>query len=112
MSLSDRTQDQRQVLTSLMAHRNRVLADYRLVELREVYLEIFCSTILSSPLPDMVAEKPSWYSTRATWTIAKDIGSRTRMMALKVSSKQMRMLSGSTTMRAIRGSRDVSKEDE
>ena len=28
VSLSDLTQDQRQVLTSLMAHRNRVLADY------------------------------------------------------------------------------------
>eukprot|EP00439_Symbiodinium_sp_Y106_P069279 s2822_g11.t3 len=37
VSLSDLTQDQRQVLTSLMAHRNRVLADYRLNELREVY---------------------------------------------------------------------------
>ena len=32
VSLSDLTQDQRQVLTSLMAHRNRVLADYRLNE--------------------------------------------------------------------------------
>eukprot|EP00439_Symbiodinium_sp_Y106_P084927 s1332_g27.t1 len=36
VSLSDLTQDQRQVLTSLMAHRNRALADYRLNELREV----------------------------------------------------------------------------
>ena len=36
VSLSDLTQDQRQVLTSLMAP----LADYRLNELREVYLEI------------------------------------------------------------------------
>ena len=44
VSLSDLTQDQRQVLTSWMAHRNRVLADYRLNELREVYLEIFCTT--------------------------------------------------------------------
>ncbi|OLP96475.1 hypothetical protein AK812_SmicGene21275 [Symbiodinium microadriaticum] len=34
VSLSDLTQDQRQVLTSLMAHRNRVLADYRMNELR------------------------------------------------------------------------------
>ena len=48
VSLSDLTQDQGQVLTSLMTHRNRVLArsrvlaDYRLNELREVYLEIFC----------------------------------------------------------------------
>ena len=44
VSLRDLTQDQRQVLTSLMAHRNRVLADYRLAELREIYLEIFCTT--------------------------------------------------------------------
>ena len=44
LSLSDLIQDQRQVLTSWMAHRNRVLADYRLNELREVYLEIFCTT--------------------------------------------------------------------
>ncbi|OLP78291.1 hypothetical protein AK812_SmicGene41544 [Symbiodinium microadriaticum] len=35
VSVSDLTQDQRQALTSLMAHRNRVLADYRLNELRE-----------------------------------------------------------------------------
>ncbi|CAE7332441.1 Cpr [Symbiodinium sp. CCMP2456] len=40
VSLSDLTQDQRQVSTSLMAYRNRVLADYRLNELREAgYLE-------------------------------------------------------------------------
>eukprot|EP00439_Symbiodinium_sp_Y106_P038858 s3756_g4.t1 len=45
-------EDQRQVLTSLMAHRNRVLADYCLNELREVYLEIFCTTKTSvDPLP-------------------------------------------------------------
>ena len=44
VSLSDLTQDQRQVLTSLMTHRNHVLADYRLIELREVYLEVFWTT--------------------------------------------------------------------
>jgi len=44
VSLCDLMQDQRQVLTSLMARRNRVLADYRLNELREVYLEVFCTT--------------------------------------------------------------------
>ncbi|OLQ02455.1 hypothetical protein AK812_SmicGene14698 [Symbiodinium microadriaticum] len=51
VSLSGLTQDQRQVLTSLMAHRNRVLADYRLSELREVYLEIFCTTKTSVDNP-------------------------------------------------------------
>ncbi|CAE7943343.1 unnamed protein product, partial [Symbiodinium sp. KB8] len=45
VSLSDLTQDQRQVLTSLMAHTSRVLADWLFLnELREVYLEIFCAT--------------------------------------------------------------------
>ena len=34
-----------------MAHRNRVLADYRLHELREVYLEIFCTTKTSVDNP-------------------------------------------------------------
>ena len=51
VSLSGLTQDQRQVLTSLMAHRNRVLADCRLSELREVYLEIFCTTKISVDNP-------------------------------------------------------------
>ena len=46
VSLADLTQDQRQVLTSLMAHRNRPLADYRIQELREVYLyRSICSDI-------------------------------------------------------------------
>ena len=36
VSLADLTQDERQVLTSLVAHRNRPLADYRIQELREV----------------------------------------------------------------------------
>ena len=78
VSLSDLTQDQRQVLTSLMAHRNRVLADYRMNELREVYLEIFCTTRTSvdNPLslPQVtVAGKPSWLLKRATWTIKRAI---------------------------------------
>ncbi|CAE7449626.1 RE1 [Symbiodinium natans] len=44
VTLSDLTQDQRQVLTSLMAHKNRALTDYRVDELRTVYLEVFCTT--------------------------------------------------------------------
>ena len=64
VSLSDLTQDQRQVLTSLMAYRNRIPADYRMNELHEVYLEIFCTTktsvdILSSLPQVTVAGKPS-----------------------------------------------------
>ena len=87
VSLADLTQGQRQVLTSLMAHRNRPLADYRTQELREVYLEVFCTTRRGLPskilywLPqDMPAEKPSSSSTKATWTPMKDSGLRTKRM--------------------------------
>ena len=51
LSLADLTQDQRQVLTSLVVHRNRPLADYRIEELREVYLEVFCTTRTSVENP-------------------------------------------------------------
>ena len=115
VSLSDLTQDQRQVLTSLMAHRNRVLADYRMNELREVYLEIFCTTKTSvdnlSSLPQVtVAGKPSWLLKRATWTIKRAIGSRMKRMAQRVSLKQMKTPSGSMTRTTTRGFRDVFKE--
>ncbi|OLP89146.1 Kinesin-like protein Klp59C [Symbiodinium microadriaticum] len=66
VSLSDLTQDQRQVLTSLMAHRNRVLADYRLNELREVYLEIFCTTKTSVENPLLA---PSGHGGRKTFLV-------------------------------------------
>ena len=51
VSLVDLTQDQRQVLTSLIAHRDRPLADYRIEELREVYVEVFCTTRTSVENP-------------------------------------------------------------
>ena len=66
VSLSDLTQDQRQVLTSLMAHRNRVLADYGLGELREVYLEIFCTTKTSVDNPLLA---PSGHGGRKTFLV-------------------------------------------
>ena len=66
VSLSDLTQDHRQVLTSLMAHRNRVLADYRLRELREVYLEIFCTTKTSVDNP---LRAPSGHGGRKTFLV-------------------------------------------
>ena len=51
VSLTDLTQDQRQILTSLITHRNRPLADHRIEELREVYLEVFCTTRTSVENP-------------------------------------------------------------
>ena len=69
VSPSDLTQDQRQVLTSLMAHRNRLLADYRLNELREVYLEIFCSTKTSVDNPLLA---PSGHGGRKTFLVIEE----------------------------------------
>ena len=46
------------------AHRNRVLADYRLNELREVYLEIFCTTKTSVDNPLLA---PSGHGGRKTF---------------------------------------------
>ena len=112
--LSDLTQDQRLVLTSLMAHRNRVLADCRLSELREVYLRIapqrLPSIILSSLPLATVSERLSWRLRKATWTLKKAIGSRMKGMAHQASLKLMMMPFGSTTKRTTRGFKDISKE--
>ena len=51
VSLADLTQDQRQILTSLVVHRNRPPADYGIEELREVYLKVFCTTRTSVENP-------------------------------------------------------------
>ena len=69
MSVSDLTQDQRQVLTSLMAHGNRVLADHRLNELREVYLEIFCTTKTTVDNPFLA---PSGHCGRKTFLVIEE----------------------------------------
>ena len=66
VSLADLTQDQRQVLTSLMAHRNQPLADYRIQELREVYLEVFCTTRTSVENPLLA---PSGHAGRKTFLV-------------------------------------------
>ena len=66
VSLADLTQDQRQVLTSLMAHRNRPLAEYGIQELREVYLEVFCTTRTSVENPLLA---PSGHAGRKTFLV-------------------------------------------
>ena len=66
VSLADLTQDQRQVLTSLMARRNRPLAEYRIQELREVYLEVFCTTRTSVENPLLA---PSGHAGRKTFLV-------------------------------------------
>ena len=115
VSLSDLTEDQRQVLTSLMAHRNRVLADYRLNELREVYLEIFCTTKTSVDNPLLA---PSGHGGRKTflviegyldshegyWVEDEEDGAEGFLEADEDTF-------GSTTMRTTHGSRGASKEE-
>ena len=44
VSLADLTQDQRNTLTSIMTHRGRTLAEYTVQELRDLFLEMFCTT--------------------------------------------------------------------
>ena len=52
ISTADSSQDQRQSLTSIMTHRNRTMDQYRLMELREVFIELFCivKTAVDNPM--------------------------------------------------------------
>ena len=51
-STADLSQDQRQSLTSIMTHRNRTMDQYRVAELREVFIELFCTmrTAVDNPM--------------------------------------------------------------
>ena len=44
VSLADLTPDQRNTLTSIMTHRGRTLDQYNVQELRDLFLEMFCTT--------------------------------------------------------------------
>ena len=52
ISTADLSQDQRQSLTSIMTHRNRTMDQYRVVELRETFIEMFCTvkTAVDNPM--------------------------------------------------------------
>ena len=52
ISTADLSQDQRQSLTSIMAHRNRTMDQYRVGELRETFIEMFCTvkTAVDNPM--------------------------------------------------------------
>ena len=51
VSLADLTQDQRNTLTSIMTHRGRTLEQYNITELRDIFLEMFCTTKTSVDNP-------------------------------------------------------------
>ena len=52
ISTADLSQDQRQSLTSIMAQRNRTMDQYPVMELQEVFLELFCTmkTAVDNPM--------------------------------------------------------------
>ena len=101
------------MLTSLMAHRNRVLADYRLAELREVYLGIFCTTKTTVDNPLLA---PSGHGGRKTFLVI-DEGYLDNHEGYLVEDEEdgaegfleADAPSGSTTRRTIHGSSDASK---
>jgi len=53
VSLADLTQDQRNTLTSIMTHRGRTLDQYNVQELRDLFLEMFCTTRTAADNPMM-----------------------------------------------------------
>ena len=52
ISTADLSQDQRLSLTSIMTHRKRTMDQYRVMELREVFIELFCTvkTAVDNPM--------------------------------------------------------------
>ena len=52
ISTADLSQDQRQSLTSIMTRRNMTMDQYRAMELREVFIELFCTvkTAVDNPM--------------------------------------------------------------
>ena len=64
VSLADLSQDQRNTLTSIMTHRGRTLDRYSIQELRDLFLEMFCTTktAVDNPLmqPSGMAQRRSF----------------------------------------------------
>ena len=65
-SLADMTQDQRNTLTSIMTHRGRTLDQYNVQELRDLFLEMFCTTRAAVDNPMM---QPSGMAQRRSFLV-------------------------------------------
>ena len=67
VTLADLSQDQRNTLTSIMTHRNRQLSEYRITELRDLFMEMFYTTrtAVDNPLmqPSNAAQRRSFLVT-------------------------------------------------
>ena len=66
VSLADMTQDQRNTLTSIMTHRGRTLDQYNVQELRDLFLEMFCTTRTAVDNPMM---QPSGMAQRRSFLV-------------------------------------------
>ena len=69
VSLADLTQDQRNTLTSIMTHRGRTLAEYTVQELRDLFLEMFCTTRTAVDNPMM---QPSGMAQRRSFLVMEE----------------------------------------
>ena len=69
VNLADLTQDQRNTLTSIMTHRGRTLDQYNIQELRDLFLEMFCTTKTAVDNPMM---QPSGMAQRRSFLVKEE----------------------------------------
>ena len=69
VSLADLSQDQRNTLTSIMTHRGRTLDQYNIQELRDLFLEMFCTTKTAVDNPMM---QPSGMAQRRSFLVLEE----------------------------------------
>ena len=69
VNLADLTQDQRNTLTSIMTHRGRRLDQYNVQELRDLFLEMFCTTKTAVDNPMM---QPSGIGQRRSFLVLEE----------------------------------------
>ena len=117
ISTADPSQDQRQSLTSIMTHSNRTMDQYRALELREVFKELFCTvkTTVDNPMMNpsgsggrkafLVLDEGELEGNFGYWAEDEEDGAEGFLDALKVSF-------GSGTTMTTLGFREDSKEEE
>ena len=69
VSLADWTQDQRNALTSIMTYRGRTLDQYNVQELRDLFLDMFCTTKTAVDNPMM---QPSGIGQRRSFFVLEE----------------------------------------
>ena len=117
ISTADLSQDQRQSLTSIMTHRNRTMDQYGVMELPEVFIELFCTvkTAVDNPMMNPSGSGGS----RAFFLLDEGelegnlgIGLKMKKMEQKDSWMPQKMYFGSGMTMTMLGFREDSKEEE